>query len=62
MKILMLAPEPFLEPRGTPFSVLNRSKALGKLGHEIDLVTYHIGKQVNIDNVNISGMNQKHRK
>jgi len=53
MKILMLAPEPFLEPRGTPFSVFNRSKALGKLGHEIDLVTYHIGKQVNIDNVNI---------
>jgi glycosyltransferase involved in cell wall biosynthesis len=53
MKILMLAPEPFLEPRGTPFSVYNRIKALGKLGHEVDLIVYHIGKNVNVNNVNI---------
>jgi glycosyltransferase involved in cell wall biosynthesis len=53
MKILMLAPEPFFETRGTPFSVFHRSKALGKLGHNVDLVVYHIGKKVNIDNVDI---------
>ncbi len=51
MKILMLAPEPFFETRGTPFSVFHRSKALGKLGHEIDLLVYHVGENVNIDNV-----------
>ncbi|MDW7725830.1 MAG: glycosyltransferase [Candidatus Methanoperedens sp.] len=51
MKILMLAPEPFFETRGTPFSVFHRSKALGTLGHEVDLVVYHVGEDVNINNV-----------
>lgn len=46
MRILMLAPEPFLEPRGTPFSVYHRIKALVSLGYEVDLITYPIGKQV----------------
>jgi glycosyltransferase involved in cell wall biosynthesis len=53
MKILMIAPEPFFEPRGTPFSVFHRSKALGKLGHKIDLVTYPLGEDVDIRNVEI---------
>ena len=44
MKILMIAPEPFFEPRGTPFSEYFRIKALSELGHEVDLVTYPIGK------------------
>ena len=51
MKILMVAPQPFFEPRGTPFSVLGRLKALSKLGHEVDLVTYHIGEDVAIPGV-----------
>ncbi len=46
VRILMIAPEPFLEPRGTPFSVYHRAKALVTLGYEVDLVTYPIGKQV----------------
>ncbi|HEY4491544.1 MAG TPA: glycosyltransferase family 4 protein [Acidobacteriota bacterium] len=46
MKILMIAPEPFFEPRGTPFSEYFRIKALTELGHKIDLATYHIGKDV----------------
>lgn len=44
----MLAPQPFFEPRGTPFSVLGRLKALSALGHEVDLLTYHVGKDVAI--------------
>ena len=47
----MVAPQPFFEPRGTPFSVLGRLKALSKLGHEVDLVTYHIGEDVVIPDV-----------
>lgn len=43
MRILMLAPEPCFEPRGTPFSVYHRARALGLLGHEVDLVTYPFG-------------------
>jgi glycosyltransferase involved in cell wall biosynthesis len=47
----MLAPQPFFEPRGTPFSVLGRLKALSALGHEVDLVTYHVGQDVSIPGV-----------
>ena len=53
MRILMIAPEPFLEPRGTPFSVYHRAKALVTLGYEVDLVTYPIGKQVELPGLNI---------
>jgi len=51
MKILMIAPQPFFEPRGTPFSVLGRLKAFSELGHEVDLVTYHVGQDVVIPKV-----------
>src|ERR671922_2594120 len=53
MRILMVAPEPFFEPRGTPISVYQRLEALSALGHEIDLVTYHLGKDVEFSNVKI---------
>ncbi len=53
MKILMVAPEPFFQPRGTPFSVYHRLEALSKLGHQVDLVTYPLGKDVFIDQVEI---------
>jgi glycosyltransferase involved in cell wall biosynthesis len=53
MKILMLAPEPFFQPRGTPLSEYFRIKALSHLGHKIDLVTYHLGKDVKIKNLRI---------
>jgi glycosyltransferase involved in cell wall biosynthesis len=44
MKILMLAPQPFFQPRGTPISVYFRLQALADMGHEVDLVTYHRGE------------------
>lgn len=46
MKILMLAPEPFFQPRGTPISVYFRIKALSDLGHRTALVTYPLGVDV----------------
>jgi glycosyltransferase involved in cell wall biosynthesis len=46
VRILMLAPEPFFEPRGTPFSEFHRIRAMTALGHEIDLVTYPFGEDV----------------
>ena len=49
----MLAPEPFFEPRGTPFSEYHRLKALSELGHQVDLVTYPIGRDVEIPNLRI---------
>jgi glycosyltransferase involved in cell wall biosynthesis len=53
MKILMIAPEPFFQPRGTPFSEYHRLQALSTLGHEVDLITYPIGEDVEIERVKI---------
>src|SRR6516225_9270326 len=46
MHILMIAPEPFFEPRGTAFSEYHRIRALTDLGHTVDLVTYPFGQDV----------------
>ena len=53
MKILMIAPQPFFEPRGTPISVRQRVTGLSKLGHQVDLATYHIGEDIELPNFNI---------
>ncbi len=53
MRILMIAPEPFFEPRGTPFSEYHRIRALTTLGHTVDLVTYPFGADVEIPGLRI---------
>jgi glycosyltransferase involved in cell wall biosynthesis len=53
MKILMIAPEPFFVPRGTPFSVHQRLLALSILDHQVDLLTYHLGTDPLIPGVTI---------
>jgi len=49
----MIAPEPFFEPRGTPFSEFHRIRALTELGHEVDLVTYPFGQPVTMPGLRI---------
>jgi glycosyltransferase involved in cell wall biosynthesis len=53
MKILMIAPQCFLLPRGTPLSILGRLRALSLQGHEVDLVTYPFGEDVNLPGLTI---------
>ena len=53
MHILMIAPEPFFEPRGTPFSEYHRIRALIDLGHTVDLVTYPFGRDVDLAGLRI---------
>lgn len=53
LRILMIAPQPWFQPRGTPFSVLHRIKALTLLGHEVDLVTYAIGQDIPMQRLRI---------
>ena len=53
MRILMIAPEPFFQPRGTPFSEYYRNRALTELGHQVDMVTYPIGEDVSIPGLRI---------
>ena len=49
----MIAPEPFFEPRGTPFSEFHRIRALTDLGHQVDLVTYPFGRDVTMAGLRI---------
>jgi len=49
----MIAPEPFFEPRGTPFSEFHRIRALVELGHTVDLVTYPFGKDVSVPGLRV---------
>jgi glycosyltransferase involved in cell wall biosynthesis len=53
MHILMIAPEPFFEPRGTPFSEFHRIRALTDLGHTVDLVTYPFGRDVSMPGLRV---------
>jgi glycosyltransferase involved in cell wall biosynthesis len=49
----MIAPEPFFEPRGTPFSEYHRIRALTELGHTVDLVTYPFGRDVSLPGLRV---------
>src|SRR5689334_2652759 len=53
VRILMIAPEPFFEPRGTPFSEFHRIRALTSLGHTVDLVTYPFGEDVTMPGLRV---------
>lgn len=53
MKALVVAPQPFFSPRGTPFSVYYRTLVSSELGIKIDFLTYGEGQDVDIPNVNI---------
>jgi len=48
MKALVIAPEPFFTPRGTPFSVYYRTLVMAERGVETDLLTYGQGQDVDI--------------
>lgn len=53
MKSLVIAPQPFFTPRGTPMSVYYRALVMAKKGVEIDLLTYGEGRDVDIPGVRI---------
>ncbi len=53
MKALVIAPQPFFSPRGTPFSVYYRTLITAELGVKIDFLTYGEGKDVDIPGVRI---------
>lgn len=48
MRILLIAPQPFFEIRGTPLATLQLVKVLSELGHKVDIATYHLGKNVEV--------------
>ena len=48
MKILLVAPQPFYRERGTPIAVRLLVEQLCALGHEVDLLVYHDGEDVQV--------------
>jgi glycosyltransferase involved in cell wall biosynthesis len=53
VRILVLAPHPFFQARGTPLAVRRVLEFLSSRGHEIDLLTFHEGENVDIPNCRI---------
>lgn len=53
MRALVVAPQPFLSPRGTPLSVYYRTLVTAQCGVAVDLLTYGQGRDVEIPGVRI---------
>ncbi|MDP6551623.1 MAG: glycosyltransferase family 4 protein [Arenicellales bacterium] len=53
MRILLLAPQPFYQERGTPIAVRMLAKTLCEAGHHVDLLTFHLGEDVAIAGLRI---------
>jgi glycosyltransferase involved in cell wall biosynthesis len=53
MRILVLAPHPFFQQRGTPIAVKELLEFLSAEGHQTDILTYHEGDDVVIPNCRI---------
>lgn len=52
-RILVVAPQPFYEDRGTPIAVRHLLEALSQLGGKVDLVTYALGQPIDIPGVTL---------
>jgi glycosyltransferase involved in cell wall biosynthesis len=53
MNILLLAPQPFYQQRGTPIAVKMLAEELAAMGHKIDLLAYREGEDVQITGVTL---------
>ena len=53
MRILMLAPHPFYQDRGTPIAVDLILRVLSDRGNPIDVVTYHEGRDVHYKHITL---------
>ena len=53
MRILLIAAQPFYTQRGTPIAVRLLATELSGMGHEVDLLTYWEGEDVDIPGVTI---------
>lgn len=53
MRILLVAPQPFFQERGTPIAVLLLAQALCAQGHQVDLLTFPEGSDVTVEGLRI---------
>ena len=52
-RVLVVAPEPFYEDRGTPIAVRSVLQALSELQYRVDLLTYPVGQPISIPRVRV---------
>jgi glycosyltransferase involved in cell wall biosynthesis len=53
LKILVIAPQPFYQERGTPIATRMLIEALQAAGHAVDVLTYHVGDDPKIAGVRV---------
>lgn len=53
MKILVLAPHPFFQNRGTPIALRMLLETLSREGHHLTVLVYHEGEEVSIPNCTV---------
>lgn len=53
MQILLLAPQPFFQERGTPIAVRLLSEELANAGNEVDLLVFHEGQRIDLPGVTV---------
>ena len=51
LRVLVVAPQPFYEDRGTPIAVRHVLEGLSQLGYQVDVVTFPVGESVDIPGV-----------
>lgn len=52
-RVLVIAPQPFLEDRGTPIAVRHVTLALHKIGYAVDILTYPVGRSLDVPDVRL---------
>jgi glycosyltransferase involved in cell wall biosynthesis len=53
MRILVIAPQPFYQERGTPIATRLLIEALQAAGNEVDVLTYHVGDDPKLPGVRV---------
>src|SRR3990172_8502368 len=53
MNILLLAPHPVYQDRGTPIAINLILKILSEQGEKVDVITYHEGKDIHYEYVTV---------
>jgi glycosyltransferase involved in cell wall biosynthesis len=53
VKILIVAPQPFYQERGTPIATRLLAQTLCSFGHQVDLLAYHDGQDIEIPGMRI---------
>ncbi|HET8649946.1 MAG TPA: glycosyltransferase family 4 protein [Gemmatimonadales bacterium] len=52
-RVLLVAPEPFYEDRGTPLAIRQVLSALSELGYQVDLLTFPVGEPLELPGLTI---------